>query len=41
MVEFGLIGQTMHKVDERAAVADIVALSQVYEGMLRRFFAAS
>lgn len=38
VVEFGLIGQTMHKVDERAAVADIAALSQVYEGMLRRFF---
>ncbi|WP_330886776.1 succinyl-diaminopimelate desuccinylase [Ferrovibrio sp.] len=39
VVEFGLIGQTMHKVDERAAVADIEALSRVYEGMLQRFFA--
>lgn len=38
VVEFGLVGQTMHKVDERAAVADIQALSVVYEGMLRRFF---
>lgn len=38
VVEFGLVGQTMHKVDERAAVADIQALSQVYEGMLQRFF---
>ncbi|HLT76143.1 MAG TPA: succinyl-diaminopimelate desuccinylase [Ferrovibrio sp.] len=39
VVEFGLVGQTMHKVDERAAVADIRALSDVYEGMLQRFFA--
>lgn len=39
VVEFGLVGQTMHKVDERAAVADIQALSRVYEGMLQRFFA--
>ena len=39
VVEFGLIGQTMHKVDERAAVADIQALAKVYEGMLNRFFA--
>src|SRR5690606_24545802 len=39
VVGFGLVGQTMHKVDERAAVADIRALSDVYEGMLQRFFA--
>jgi succinyl-diaminopimelate desuccinylase len=41
VVEFGLIGQTMHKVDERAAVADIEALTRVYEGMLQRYFAAA
>lgn len=39
VVEFGLVGQTMHKVDERAAVADIHALADVYLGMLRRYFA--
>lgn len=38
VVEFGLVGQTMHKVDERAGVDDIRALSKVYEGMLQRFF---
>lgn len=38
VVEFGLVGQTMHKVDERAGVEDIRALSKVYEGMLQRFF---
>jgi len=41
VVEFGLIGQTMHKVDERAAVADIEALTRVYEGMLQRYFGAA
>ncbi len=40
VVEFGLISQTMHKVDERAAVADIVALGKVYRLVLERFFAA-
>lgn len=39
VVEFGLVGRTMHKVDERAALADIHALSRVYEAMLDRFFA--
>jgi len=39
VVEFGLVGQTMHKVDERAGVADIRALTDVYLGMLRRYFA--
>lgn len=38
VVEFGLVGQTMHKVDERAGVEDIRALSKVYESMLQRFF---
>lgn len=38
VVEFGLVGQTMHKVDERAGVDDIRALSTVYEGMLQRYF---
>lgn len=38
VVEFGLVGQTMHKVDEHAMVADIRALSAAYKGMLARFF---
>jgi succinyl-diaminopimelate desuccinylase len=40
VVEFGLVGLTMHKVDERAAVADIRNLSAIYEAALDRFFAA-
>jgi succinyl-diaminopimelate desuccinylase len=40
VVELGLVGRTMHKVDERAPVADIEALARIYEAMLERFFAA-
>lgn len=39
VVEFGLVGQTMHKVDERAALSDIAALQEVYRLALERFFA--
>jgi succinyl-diaminopimelate desuccinylase len=39
VVEFGLVGQTMHKVDERAALADIAQLQEVYRLILERFFA--
>ena len=38
VVEFGLAGQTMHKVDENVPVADIVALSRIYEQVLEAFF---
>jgi succinyl-diaminopimelate desuccinylase len=39
VVEFGLVGQTMHKVDERVAVADILMLTEIYTGVLGRYFA--
>ena len=39
VVEFGLVGRTMHKVDEHAPVADIRALAEVYGAALRRYFA--
>ena len=38
VIEFGMINQTMHKVDERASVADIEALTQVYAEVLQRYF---
>jgi succinyl-diaminopimelate desuccinylase len=41
VAEFGLIGSTMHKVDEHVAVEDIVALSDIYEDLIGRYFAAS
>ena len=38
VVEFGLVGATMHKVDENVAVDDICALSEIYEGVLAHYF---
>jgi succinyl-diaminopimelate desuccinylase len=39
VVEVGLVGATMHKVDERVAVADIVTLKAIYGRILRDYFA--
>jgi succinyl-diaminopimelate desuccinylase len=38
LVEFGLINDTAHKVDEHIAVADIHALADIYLEVLRRYF---
>ena len=38
VVELGLIGQSMHKVDEHVAVADLTALAAIYESVLARVF---
>ena len=38
VAEFGLIGATMHKVNERIAVADIEKLTQIYSEVLLRYF---
>ncbi len=37
VVEFGLVGQTMHKVDEHVALADLDALTGIYAAMLDGF----
>ena len=39
VAEFGLAGQTMHKVDERVPAADLAALADIYEDVLDGFFA--
>ena len=39
VVEFGLVGATMHAVDERVPVADIETLSRIYERIIERYFA--
>jgi succinyl-diaminopimelate desuccinylase len=39
VVEFGLVGRTMHQVDERVAVEEIGRLKAVYSRILRDFFA--
>lgn len=38
-IEFGLVGRTMHKTDERAAVKDIADLAAIYGHMLDAYFA--
>ncbi|AUN30995.1 succinyl-diaminopimelate desuccinylase [Niveispirillum cyanobacteriorum] len=38
VVEFGLVGQTMHKVDEHVDVADIRTLAAIYDRVLADFF---
>jgi succinyl-diaminopimelate desuccinylase len=38
VVEFGLVGQTMHKVDERVQLADLLELSKIYYKFLSLFF---
>ena len=38
VVEFGLVGQTMHKVDERVDLSDLSALTEIYYTFLSLFF---
>ena len=40
VAEFGLVGRTMHKVDECIAVSDLDKLTKVYTAILEDFFAA-
>lgn len=39
VVEFGLVGKTMHQVDERVEVAQIVQLKSIYSRILSDYFA--
>lgn len=39
VVEFGLVGKTMHAVDERVEVAQIVQLKAIYSRILQDYFA--
>src|SRR5215475_115537 len=38
VIEFGLVGQTMHQVDERTPVADLEKLTKIYRRVLERYF---
>jgi succinyl-diaminopimelate desuccinylase len=38
VIEFGLVGQTMHQIDERTPVADLEKLTKIYRGVLDRYF---
>jgi succinyl-diaminopimelate desuccinylase len=38
VIEFGLVGQTMHQIDERAPLSDLENLTRTYRGILDRYF---
>jgi succinyl-diaminopimelate desuccinylase len=38
VIEFGLVGQTMHQIDERTPVADLEKLTRIYRVLLDRYF---
>ncbi|MEX0841768.1 MAG: succinyl-diaminopimelate desuccinylase [Xanthobacteraceae bacterium] len=38
VVEFGLVGQTMHQTDERVPVADLQALTAIYRKIIENYF---
>ena len=39
VVEFGLVGQTMHQVNERVPIADLHALTMIYRKIVDKYFA--
>lgn len=39
VAEFGLVGQSMHKADERVAVADLFGLTDIYQRILQDYLA--
>jgi succinyl-diaminopimelate desuccinylase len=38
VIEFGLVGQTMHKVDECVALADLETLTEIYGQVIELYF---
>jgi succinyl-diaminopimelate desuccinylase len=38
VLEFGLVGQTMHQTDERTPVADLITLTAVYRRIIEKYF---
>jgi succinyl-diaminopimelate desuccinylase len=40
VAEFGLVGQSMHQIDENTPVAEIVELARAYQAILEAYFAA-
>jgi succinyl-diaminopimelate desuccinylase len=40
VLEFGLVGQTMHQVDERVPVADLTTLAAIYGRIIEKYFDA-
>jgi succinyl-diaminopimelate desuccinylase len=40
VLEFGLVGRTMHQIDENIGIADLDMLTRCYAGVLREYFKA-
>ena len=38
VLEFGLVGQTMHQINERVETRDLVALADIYQAVMARYF---
>jgi succinyl-diaminopimelate desuccinylase len=38
VIEFGLVNQTIHQVDERVAIRDLERLTTIYERMIEAYF---
>jgi succinyl-diaminopimelate desuccinylase len=38
-VDLGLVGKTMHQIDEQVPVADLATLTAIYRRVLDRYFA--
>ncbi|MCP4383895.1 MAG: succinyl-diaminopimelate desuccinylase, partial [Hyphomicrobiales bacterium] len=38
VVEFGLVGDTIHQIDERVPIDDLTVLARTYQGFLRHYF---
>ena len=38
VLELGLVGETMHKVNEKVKVDDVVRLKNLYRSILERYF---
>jgi succinyl-diaminopimelate desuccinylase len=39
VIEFGLVNETIHAVDERVSLADLETLTRIYQRFLAHFFA--
>ena len=37
-LEFGLVGKTMHKIDEAVSLTDLKKLTQIYQNILKNYF---
>jgi|TARA_B100000749_G_scaffold152101_1_gene116852 succinyl-diaminopimelate desuccinylase len=40
-LEFGLVGKTMHKIDESVPISDLNKLTNIYQNILKNYFRAS